>query len=110
MWNRKEAATLLMTGASIIAALQAAVFGKYVDALIGEKQAAASLVAAVGFVSSFLLAATWWLCRYAFDRELKKQNEGLKPVISYAVLAILISIVIAWALACLAAPDSGLVG
>jgi len=107
-WDRKEVANLLMVGAGIIAAIQTAILGKWVDAKASQLSVATSegsegferladVVATVGLVSTVVLAGAWVACRYLLGRTLK--DDKLKISVASVVVGVYCAIAIGWTIA-----------
>ena len=109
-WNRKEVATLLMTGAGFISAIQTAIFSKWVDAKLQLLSAPASslpgitgalhVIASVGFVSTLVLSTAWVGSRILMARSLTP-GDRLDWRVSALVVCVYAGITIGWLLALL---------
>lgn len=107
-WNRKEVATLLMTGAGIINAIETAIFSKWVDAKLqlatSSTDSAPSLVtmtgviAWVGVTSTIVLSGVWIGCRMMMARNLTV-GEELDSRVTTLVVLVFVAIATAWGLA-----------
>ncbi len=99
-WDRKEVANLLMVGAGIIAGIETAVFGKWVDALVepGARVDVALMIARVGFWSTVGLAAAWLFCRIFMGLDIAG-NKKLSWPVSLATLLVYVAIATGWVFA-----------
>jgi len=94
-WGRNEVGGLLMVGASIISALETAIFSKWVDAQIAGNANLSSLIAWIGFISITLTSVAWLASRVVMNQALPEGNK-LKWKISILIILIYLLMAGGW--------------
>lgn len=96
-WDRKEVANLLMVGAGIIAGIETAIFGKWVDSLIepGASETVALMITRVGLWSTVGLSAAWLFCRIFMGEAIEAEKKLSWPV-SLATIIVYAAIAVGW--------------
>lgn len=94
-WGRNEVGGLLMAGASIIVAIETALFSNWVDAQIANKNDLATTIAWVGFISIVLTSTAWFSSRVVMNSSLPSENK-LKWKISLLIMLIYLIIATGW--------------
>ena len=102
-WNRKEVANLQMVGASLIAAIQTAILGKWIDAKLAYIKATPpvdsvpidEMVAKMGLFSTVILAAGWIITRIFLNKTLPEEDKLLKSV-GGVMMGVYAIIAVAW--------------